>query len=213
MSKGCINRLIEHLTTGDDWHRKQAANALGIMGPAARQAAPYLVLALEDENHQVRQAAGVALMEAKWEGDPPQVLIEATHNDDPMLRIWAMTALGGMASAPKRVITEVVRLLKDPDAVVRIVAGEALLSLLQSPTEVKDVLGQAFAKELHSITQAAAEAVWDAWPGHPRAALAALALLSLLTDKPEASPEAMVLIEEMLGHLGKSNCPRIDGDA
>lgn len=213
MVKGCIDRLIEHLTTGDDWHRRQAANALGIMGPAARRASPYLVLALEDENYQVRQAAGVSLMGAKWEGDPPQVLIDATHNDDPLLRIWAMTALGGMASAPKRVITEIVRLLKDPDAVVRIVAGEALLSLLQSPPEVKDVLSQAFIDEPHSVIQAAAEAVWEAWPGNPRAGLAAIALLSLLTDKPEASPEAMVLIEEMLKHLHKGNCSRISDDA
>jgi HEAT repeat protein len=183
------------------------------MGQAARQASPYLVLALEDENYQVREAAGISLMEVKWEGDPPQVLIDAAHNDDPMLRIWAMTALGGMISAPKRVITEVVRLLKDPDAVVRIVAGEALLSLLQSPAEVKGVLCQAFAEEPYSVTQAAAEAIWDAWPGNPRAALAALALLSLLTDKAEAYPEAMTLVEELIGHLDEGHCPKIDGDA
>jgi HEAT repeat protein len=213
MVKGCINRLIEHLTTGDDWHRRQAADALGSMGLAARQAAPYLVFVLEDENDQVRYSAGIALAEMNWEGEPPQVLIDATHHDDPAQRIWAMTALGGMASAPTWVITEVVRLLKDSDAVVRICAGEALLSLLKSPTEVKGVLGQAFAKEPYSVTQAAAEAVWDAWPGNPRAALAALALLSLLTDKPEAHPEAMVLVEEIIGHLDKGNCSMISDDA
>ena len=124
-----------------------------------------------------------------------------------------MTALGGMASAPKRVITEAVRLLKDPDAVVRICAGEALLSLLKSQGEVKDVLKQAFAEEPYSVTQAAAEAIWDTRPGSPWVALAALALLSLLTDKSEAHPEAMVLVEEMIERLDEDNCPRTSDDA
>ena len=204
MGRGSIDRLVGLLLTGNDWQRNQAAFALGVMGIAARKAAASLILALEDEDARVRWSAGVALMQVGWEGDPPQVLIDALHHGDPMLRVWALMALGGMASAPRWVIRTAVRLLRDPDGLVRVLAGEAFLRLVRSPAEVEDVLGRAFVDERDSVKLQAAEALWDAWPCSPRAAFAALALLSRI-DEPEAHPGAIVLAEEISDRLAAGN--------
>ena len=41
--------------------RHRAAEALGLIGPAARSAIPALIMALDDENGQVRASAAEAL--------------------------------------------------------------------------------------------------------------------------------------------------------
>ena len=126
-----VDRLIELLLTGDDWHRRQAAIALSEMGPAAQKATPTLIITLDDENPQVRGAAGEVLAEIPWQGKPSPILIDALRDDDPMARGWAIAALGAMLDAPQWVIVQAIHLLTDPDWVVRVATGDAFLRLVQ----------------------------------------------------------------------------------
>jgi HEAT repeat protein len=53
--------LIGALSDSEPKFRAGAANALGVLGPAAKAAVPALKKALKDEDEKVRQSAAVAL--------------------------------------------------------------------------------------------------------------------------------------------------------
>lgn len=72
--------------------RVSAARALGVIGPAAREAIPALIAALQDPAGEVRWAAGQALSQM---GDPAIIaLATAATNADVTVRHTAVYALG-----------------------------------------------------------------------------------------------------------------------
>ncbi|MFQ5811723.1 MAG: HEAT repeat domain-containing protein [Anaerolineae bacterium] len=113
-----IDELIETLKDQDPFMRIGATEALGRIGPAARDAVPALIEALQDANRRVRAAAADALaMIGPVTLDVVPALIEALQDADEDVRIWAAVALGNIApdvydtpllnydSQPKEIIT------------------------------------------------------------------------------------------------------------
>ncbi|MBI3180273.1 MAG: HEAT repeat domain-containing protein [Deltaproteobacteria bacterium] len=74
-----------------DYERRQACEALGELGPAAKEAVPKLVLRLEDVNEGVAEFAAVAL--AKIGPDAVPALEAVLKRDEPKLRLYAAEAL------------------------------------------------------------------------------------------------------------------------
>jgi len=191
-----IGVLIDRLLTGTGPQRKQAAIDLGGMGPAAWEAYMALLAALKDENPDVRWAVGQALVRVPWKGHPPLILTQALDDRDPMQRVWAVSALGGMCEAPEWIVGEAMRLMTDPDWFVRVAAADAFMRLVQSPERAHDLLGRTFVTDSDRLT--AAEAIWEAWSCSPRGARAATELL-LRINRPGS--EAIALARKILGRL------------
>ena len=110
-----IPALIDLLTAPDEWARVNAAFALGEMDGAARDAAPALVRALEDESHFVVRTAADALgtIGATEAAEPLGALLHVDRPgwDTPLVRGWsvrdqirfnAATALGATGPCRRR---------------------------------------------------------------------------------------------------------------
>ena len=67
MSPRAIGPLVEALADDDGGVRCAAAEALGNMGPAAREAVPVLEKLLRDKDPGIRQAAAEALKRIREE--------------------------------------------------------------------------------------------------------------------------------------------------
>jgi HEAT repeat protein len=65
-----IGRLIERLADEDDDRCREAAKALGDLGPEARAAVPYLRAVLEDDDPRVRLPAATALWKIDRQAEP-----------------------------------------------------------------------------------------------------------------------------------------------
>ena len=105
--------------------RWRAANALGDIGPEAKDSVPALIDALKDKNSPVRGGAAFALgsigPEAK---DSVPALIDALK--DSRVRSNAASALGGIGAEAKDSVPALIDTLKDENSFVRLVASSAL---------------------------------------------------------------------------------------
>ena len=89
-----IEKRIDELKSEHTMVRFRAAEALGMLGPQAKQAVPALAEALKDEDAGVQVAAALALPEmgpAAKEAVP--ALTEALKDSDPTVRQYAERAL------------------------------------------------------------------------------------------------------------------------
>ncbi len=104
--------------------RDEAIDALGRIGPPARQAVPALLAALEDKEGHVRAKAAAALWEVDGNAGATVPVLIALLLDDEEVRdhAWWETVpdtLGRMGSAAAPAVPALVELLRDPRAVVR----------------------------------------------------------------------------------------------
>ncbi len=137
-----IAALASALESPEAATRWRAAHTLGECGPAAREASPALIAALDDADFWVSEAAAVALRkitgatEAPRErrnrgprGAPPvppaaQGLINKMR--DPASRWMAIVALGEMGAAARAAVPHLVEALEDGDPAVRWDAAKTL---------------------------------------------------------------------------------------
>jgi len=125
-----IDALVRQLTDRDSSLRLRAVKALGIIGPAARVAAPNILTALEDSDADVRRAAVVALRLILPNERPTQAVVRAIAADlqdpDPTVRAATARALGRLGRAAVSAAPLIEPLLSDPDPDVRRAAADAL---------------------------------------------------------------------------------------
>ena len=109
--------------------RREAAFALGQLGPMAKGAIPSLTKALtEEQSKDGRPAAGWAISEAlaRIGGDAIPELIQLLRHRDATVRVWAVYALGKMGSGAEGALPQIVELNKDKSKAVRERAREAI---------------------------------------------------------------------------------------
>jgi HEAT repeat protein len=110
--------------------RRNAAAALGRIGPAAKDAVPELVKLLNDPDTGVRWAAVIALGSVEpGAKDAAPELVRLLKDPDGYVRRAAASALQGIGPAAKDAVPELVKLLRDPDGGVRGPAVEVLGSI------------------------------------------------------------------------------------
>jgi len=91
---------LDALSSGDSLQRRLGAYALGEIGPAASEAAPYLAAAIEDQVGFVRVWAAAALARvAPSRGEPVAVLIAELSNELAFVRSLAAWHLGRLGPA------------------------------------------------------------------------------------------------------------------
>ncbi|MFQ5796574.1 MAG: HEAT repeat domain-containing protein [Candidatus Bipolaricaulia bacterium] len=119
-----INKLIEALMDDDVFVLIAAAEALGRMGPAARDAVPALVEALGDPQSLMRRHAAEALRRIGPDAVP--ALIEALMDRDWRVSQAAAWALGEIGPDARDAVLALTEALQDELYFVREAAAEAL---------------------------------------------------------------------------------------
>jgi hypothetical protein len=136
--------------------RRQAAQALAAIFPAAKEAVPSLLAALKDSEVSVRGEAAAALVKI----DPRHIaeaqpsLIAALKDKDPEVRCTAAQGLGQVGAPARSAVPLLQATLKDTNRQVR---REAAISLAEiDPTQAKDAVpllmrGRAFGSWIAAI--------------------------------------------------------------
>jgi HEAT repeat protein len=118
-------RLEPALSDPDPGVRWHAAAAYMQLGPAARGAAPALLLAMDDSVWEVRNAAGRALEDVAAKGDVPR-LAEALRDPSAETRYHAARALARTGPAAVAAMPALLGGLRDEDWEVRMESARAL---------------------------------------------------------------------------------------
>ncbi len=160
-----VSQWIDELGDKDYWVRWHATYALGRIGPDAAAAVPALerILANLDEHEYVRGGAAWALGRMGTKGSPAlSILIRVLDSKHVSVRRNAARALGNLAAAQRSLpspaagggqpslpspatgegqgvreaVADLLRLLKDEDAAVRVSAAVALWQIQRHPRAI-----------------------------------------------------------------------------
>jgi HEAT repeat protein len=174
--------LIELLKSKKGQRRAEAAQELGVIGPAAKDAIPTLLQALKDTEGMVRVKAAdaVARIESKNAAAVPS-LIAALKDENRKVRRAAADALGWIGPEARAAVPPLIAALKDDEPGVRWAAAEALRGI--GPEEKAGTAALIEALKDEQLRIAAAEALGGIGPE----AKAATPLLeaALKDKKPE----------------------------
>lgn len=122
--------------------RSQSADVLGGVGTEAEPAKPYLLIAFEDENPQVRRSAIEAVRKINANGTV-DYLIKALDDQDSDVKRAAAGALGSITNKEEsqKAVPQLIKLLEtDPNGFVRQGAAEVLAGITSTDTSVKTAL-------------------------------------------------------------------------
>jgi HEAT repeat protein len=111
------------LQSTDEERRRQAADGLANIGPAARDAVPVLLaMLLADRSNDSRETRR-ALARAVWligpTADAIPDLLRALHDPDELVRLWIARAFTVLGPAASPATQELVKALADPAEMVR----------------------------------------------------------------------------------------------
>ena len=119
-----VPTLIAALAGADPLLKKNVAQTLGYIGPAAKEAVPALVRLMKEDSGDVKTWAGMALEKI---GDPAvEWLLSALDNPDPAVRADAARVFSGMFPPPTRSISRLLAAMKDESVEVRRLAADAV---------------------------------------------------------------------------------------
>lgn len=128
-----VDALAAQLASRDASLRVRAAKALADLGPAARAAAPALVVALADPDNDVRRGSIAAYRAVLPGTKPPPELVRAIAVDlkdaDAGVRLIAARTLGRLGSAASAAAPDLEAIRADIDADVRRAVLDALARL------------------------------------------------------------------------------------
>lgn len=120
-----VKQIAESPQDEDPLVRKLAANALGLLGPEAKAAIPFLVQVLGDDSLQVRSAAAKALVQYGEAG--VSALIEVLNSEDIYVRQSAVRAFKDMRPLPPTAVSALTALIDDKNTKVSDGAYAALM--------------------------------------------------------------------------------------
>ena len=177
--------------------RVVAAEAAGLIGPAAAPIAADLVGLLKDADETVRCRAAEALGRIADPSTTPALAAEL-DGATPRVREAAARALGAFGPAAGDAIPALARLLQDPEESVRRAAGEAVGRVGPLPDGATATLVEGLASRDTLVRAQTAEALGDIGEGAADAAPALADALSNGTDHVRAKAA------EALGKIGET---------
>ena len=181
-----VASLINQLRNGSAEARRDAANALGRIGAAAKDAIPQLVVSLNDPDKNVRLAAAYALSQIRVKEAVPH-LVDLLKDPDKDVHLAAVVALGQIGAAAWLVVPPPVDLLNDFK-----VAVPQLVVSLNDPDR--------------GVRRAAADALGHIGPG---AKAAVPPLVDLLKDPDKDLRRAAVVALGRIGAAAKAAVPQL----
>jgi outer membrane protein assembly factor BamB len=127
---GGVPALIEALGHEDAWIRRCAADALGALGPPARDAIPELVRALGDDDRDVPRHASVALTRL-GAASSSKINALACHLRDgaASVRRGAAEVLGRSGEPAAGALSELLNCLEDSDGAVRATSLDSIVRI------------------------------------------------------------------------------------
>jgi HEAT repeat protein len=136
---------------------EEAAKALGIIGPEAKAAAPFLVQALPDYRGDLRWTAAKALGRI-GKGAVPD-LVQALGETNSTIRHAAAYALGEMGADAEAAIPALMKSLSDPNEQVRdsathslsAIGGPAIIALFEARDQGDDTVRKTAAAALEKL--------------------------------------------------------------
>ena len=191
--------LIKFLGDADANVRTKAVDALGRIGPDAKQAVPALIKALSDPSADMRGRAAMTLgqMGAAAKESVP-ALVKALGDTDVSVRRCAVLALYGFGPESKDIVAALVKSLEDPDMTVRMNAALALGRMGPGAKDAVPALIKTLGQKEAGLRAVAADALGGIGP----AAKEAVGELQRLAEK---DPEAFVrqYAHDALGRIQK----------
>lgn len=155
-----IKTLIKKLKSPEAEDRLTAAQALGEIGPEAKEAVSTLIEALRDQEKSVRQNVVRALGEIGLEAKMAvPALIAALKDQDSFVRLSAAEALGKIGPDAKAAVPALIVALKDQDPPVRLTAAQALKNIGLDAKKAIPTLTEALNDHEISVRRAAAGAI------------------------------------------------------
>jgi len=119
-----VPSLVAALAGADPLFKKNIAQTLGYIGPAAKEAVPALVQLMKEDSGDVKTWASMALEKI---GDPAtDWLLNALADPDHAVRADAARVLSGMFPPPTRSLSRLLAAMKDESAEVRRLAADAV---------------------------------------------------------------------------------------
>lgn len=132
----------------------RAAEALGLLGQASEKIVNALILMLDDEDFHLRYRAAEVLMGSSDLFKPYQELIPALlsklNDEEVIVRLRAITALGELGNSSDKVIQALMLKLKDKHTSVRGAAAMALVKLGKTPSEIINILVELIERHQYS---------------------------------------------------------------
>ncbi len=196
-----IQRLISQLTVPDVNDRIYAAQELGEIGSAAKDAVPSLIKALKDEDEVVRICAAEALRRIGELKAQVSTLIELLKGSNKYVCSLAAETLGKLGRAAKKAVPELREALKDKDEKVRRVAAKALAGIGQAAKKAIPDLVATLKDKDREVCQNAAMAL--AAIGLPAVA----ALIEVLKNEDERVRRAAIKALANMGWEAKDAIP------
>ena len=197
-----VPALLRAFKDSDEWARMRAISAVGRFGPEAASALPTLAPLLEQPAGQRTNAGVTALGAMQLIGEPAKpYLLKALNNK--LSRSLAVEGLGSMG-APEA-LPEILKLLKDSDASVRVAAARALWKLDPKQTAtVVPVLIEGVKDQKHWAVRG--RAIFVLGEIGPAAKESVPALCEALKDKYE---DIRALAAISLGNMGATAKPAV----
>ena len=132
-----LTKLVEQLQSKDAMARVRAADALGHLGPQAKDAVEALVRALGDDDEHVQWHAARALGSIGPTAAPAvAALTERLKDEGALVRAYAAFALGRIGGPSAGSLSALAAAIKDPDKTVRRSAVKAIWAIKPPPAIV-----------------------------------------------------------------------------
>lgn len=219
------------------WLRRAAVEALGAIGPAAKEAVPTLAkLVDEAPSGLLRVAAAVALWKIAKDAFALSALVAAIRDPDWDIRLGAINALRTLGVEASQAAPTLLSMLEEPDPSVRAAVADALWAIDRDPRAVDtliamlhpegdggrevEIIGRIGYPGAHRATEALAAEAFSSNSIHrwqvgkalvrvdPDGSRSVAAIAKIL---PQCSSHGVEQASDVLAHFGPTAVPRLRG--